>query len=156
MSRIGITYEDVAKAIPTLQGQQKNLTVDNVRGLLGTGSKSTIARLLREWKAKHGLHPDDEGKLPSDLLNFVNGLWLKIQEKADLQTQEYQHECDEKVSQLQQQLNQHQRLQAEEQKKIHALEEQLHQCVEKNKQLTSTLIIEQQEKLNNHRLKSMG
>jgi len=41
MGRIGITYQDVAKAIPTLQGQQKNPTVDNIRELLGTGSKST-------------------------------------------------------------------------------------------------------------------
>ena len=53
MARIGITYHDVTRAIATLQTLQKNPTVDHIREILGTGSKSTIARFLREWKAKH-------------------------------------------------------------------------------------------------------
>jgi hypothetical protein len=85
MSRIGITFEEVKKAIAELQGRQKNPTVDGIREILGTGSKSTIARFLREWKAQHGLHCNDDGRLPSDLLGIVNGLWDALRNKADTQ-----------------------------------------------------------------------
>jgi hypothetical protein len=37
MSRIGITFEEVKKAIAELQGKQKNPTVDAIREILGTG-----------------------------------------------------------------------------------------------------------------------
>src|SRR5438552_1528065 len=106
MGRIGISYQDVAKAISTLQSLQKNPTVDHIREVMGTGSKSTIARFLREWKAKHGLHNDDGATLPSDLLSIVNSLWNAIQEKADNQAAEHQKETDEKTAQLQAQVSQ--------------------------------------------------
>jgi len=46
----GITYSDVATAAQTLQAKGKNLTVENIRNVLGTGSASTISRLLTEYK----------------------------------------------------------------------------------------------------------
>jgi hypothetical protein len=127
MGRIGISYHDVAKSISTLQSLQKNPTVDNIREILGTGSKSTIARFLREWKSKNGLQNDDDGVLPSDLLNVVKGLWGALQEKADRQSAAYNQECDEKIAQLQQQLTQHRQLHSNSTGKIHTLEEQNHQ-----------------------------
>lgn len=147
MGRIGISYQDVAKAIPKLQGQQKNPTVDNIREILGTGSKSTIARFLREWKSQHGLQNDHDGSLPSDLLGMVKGLWDRLQEKANNQATEYQQEADTKITLMQQQLNQHKQLQTDWQLKIHGLEEQLHQQIEDNKQLKIALTSEQQEKI---------
>lgn len=92
MSRTGITYQEVKKAIAELQGRQKNPTVDNIREILGTGSKSTIARFLREWKAQQGLGSDNNSQLPSDLLGIVNGLWGALQHKADTQIEHYQLE----------------------------------------------------------------
>ncbi|KAF3999431.1 DNA-binding protein [Glaciimonas immobilis] len=54
MGRIGILYGDVAKAADMLIAEGKNPTVDSVREELGsTGSKSTIAPLLKRWKAEH-------------------------------------------------------------------------------------------------------
>lgn len=75
MGRIGIEYSDVAKAISKLQAQGKAPTGDNVRAELGTGSKNTIIRLLREWKQQQGLPSDDDGSLPSELLSAVKALW---------------------------------------------------------------------------------
>ena len=146
MGRIGITYQEVEKAVAELQGKQKNPTVDNIRDILGTGSKSTIARFLREWKANHGLNSNDNGSVPSELSAMVKGLWERLQNKADHQVNEYQQEADAKVSQMQQQLNQLRQSQTNLQSNIHSLEEQLHHQTEKNERLMSKLTLEQQEK----------
>jgi chromosome segregation ATPase len=147
MGRIGITYHEVTKAIAALQSLQKNPTVDNIREVMGTGSKSTIARFLREWKAKQGLHKDDDGALPSDLLSIVNGLWYAMQEKADHQTALHQKEMDEKMAQLQLQLNQYKQSQSEAQQKIHTLEEQSHKKTAECDALKTAFIAENQEKI---------
>ncbi|PUA19072.1 DNA-binding protein [Glaciimonas sp. PCH181] len=53
MGRIGILYSDVLQAAVKLTAEGKNPTVDNVREELGsTGSKSTLAPLLKRWKAE--------------------------------------------------------------------------------------------------------
>ncbi|CAN5408525.1 hypothetical protein BH10PSE19_BH10PSE19_03690 [soil metagenome] len=147
VGRIGIGYHDVAKAIATIQSLQKNPTVDNIREVLGTGSKSTIARFLREWRTKHGLHNDDNGTLPSDLLTIVNGLWDAMQEKSDNQIAQYQQETDEKTAQLQTQVNQIKRQGSDLQQKIHALEEQLHKKTEECDALKTGFIAENKEKI---------
>jgi chromosome segregation ATPase len=147
MGRIGITYQEVAKAISTLQSQQKNPTVDHIREILGTGSKSTIARFLREWKSKNGLQNDDDGALPSDLINLVKGLWGALQEKADNQSAQSIKECDEKIAQMQQQLNGYRQSQSEISAKIHTLEEQNHQKTEEINALKQALNTEQHEKI---------
>lgn len=53
VGRTGVEYEDVIKAINVLKKQKLNITVDNVRFTLGTGSKTTIARYLRQWRGKN-------------------------------------------------------------------------------------------------------
>lgn len=54
MGRPGITYHDVINATQQLQGQGKSPTIENIRFLLGTGSSTTIAMHLRQWKAQQG------------------------------------------------------------------------------------------------------
>jgi chromosome segregation ATPase len=147
MSRTGITFEEVKKAIAELQGRQKNPTVDSIREILGTGSKSTIARFLREWRAQHGLSIDSDGRLPSDLLGIVNGLWDALQNKADTQIGQYRLEVDAQTVQIQQQLAQAKQLEASLQQTIHTLEEQLHQQNEGMQQLKARLMTESQEKI---------
>lgn len=147
MGRIGITFEEVKKAIAELQGRQKNPTVDAIREILGTGSKSTIARYLREWKAQHGLSSDSDGRLPSDLLGIVNGLWDALRNKADAQIDEYRQESDTKTAQIHQQVTQAQRLETSLRQNMHTLEEQLHQQKEEAQQLKASLITESQEKI---------
>lgn len=160
MGRIGITYQDVEQAAAELQGQQRNLTVDNVRDVLGTGSKSTIAKFLREWKAHHGLNSHDDGTLPVDLLALVKGLWESVQGKAALQITDYQREAESKLTQLQQDSHQAKQLASNLQATLHQLEEQLAQKEKNNQQLNLALISAEQEKakmaeritlLNHHR-----
>jgi chromosome segregation ATPase len=118
-----------------------------IREILGTGSKSTIARFLRAWRAQHGLGSDSDGRLPSDLLGIVNGLWDTLQNKADTQIEQYRLEFDTKSVQIQQQLIQATRLEDSMRKTIHTLEEQLNQQNEGMQQLKAKLMTESQEKI---------
>lgn len=52
MGRSGISYLDVAQAAHELQEKGLNPTVDRVREVLGTGSKSTIVPHLKHWKSQ--------------------------------------------------------------------------------------------------------
>ena len=49
MARIGVTFDDIAQAADLIETQGEKPTVDRVREVLGTGSKSTIAPLLKRW-----------------------------------------------------------------------------------------------------------
>ncbi|MCF6256124.1 MAG: DNA-binding protein [Gammaproteobacteria bacterium] len=83
MARIGVNYQDVAKAAVQLTQQDKVPTVDAVRVILGTGSKSTIAPLLKAWKAKQtGISDAEQTGLPSDLLASVKNLYEGMQQQA--------------------------------------------------------------------------
>lgn len=80
MARTGVTYLDIESAAVQLVQQDKQPTVDAVREILKTGSKSTIAPLLKEWKTKQaGIVTDERNGLPQDLLVSVKNLYDGIQ-----------------------------------------------------------------------------
>ena len=84
MPRAGILYSQVAKAAAKIAVEGKNPTVDKVREVLGgTGSKSTIAPMLKRWKSEHQeTVAEAELGLPTELLQAVKGIYEKLQ--ADL------------------------------------------------------------------------
>jgi chromosome segregation ATPase len=82
MARAGITYHDVAKAAEAIKIQNQEPTVDRVREHLGTGSKSTIAPLLKRWRSDNGEVADVSG-LPNDLAEVVKALHERVQQMAD-------------------------------------------------------------------------
>jgi len=82
MARAGITYHDVAKAAEAIKIQNQEPTVDRVREHLGTGSKSTIAPLLKRWRSDNGEVADVSG-LPNDLVEVVKALHERVQQMAD-------------------------------------------------------------------------
>ncbi len=147
MGRNGVTFHDIAETVPKLIEQRKTPSIDNIREYLGTGSKSTIAKLLREWKAQQGLRPEDDSHLPPDLTELVKLLWDRLRQKADNQIANERQEFEAKIAETQRQYYQEHRLHKDLQQNHHALEERLHQQMEENKQLRATFIIEQQEKV---------
>ena len=63
MANSGVTYFDVSRAADRLQAKGIRPTIDSVRVEMGnTGSKSTIAPLVKEWRENRGGATDD---LPS-------------------------------------------------------------------------------------------
>lgn len=81
MGRAGILFSHVAKAAAKLVVEGKNPTVDNVREALGgTGSKSTIAPMLKRWKAEHTEDiVEAELGVPAELLQAIKGVYDKLQ-----------------------------------------------------------------------------
>lgn len=99
MARTGITYHQVSNAIATLQGRQKNPTIDTIREELGsTGSKSTIAKFLQEWKVKNKITNTNEVGIPSELQQLIRGLWEKIQGDANIKIEKHQSEADTEIN----------------------------------------------------------
>ncbi len=90
MARAGILYSHVAKAAAQLAAAGKNPTVDTVREPMGgTGSKSTIAPMLKQWKAQHAGEVAAAGAgVPADLLEAIKGVYERVQVGAQVQVEQ--------------------------------------------------------------------
>jgi len=102
MGRLGIDYHDVAQAIAELQGSGKSPTVDNIRLILGTGSKTTINRFLHEWKQKQE-QPLSESSVPPELLQMIKGLWQALVDKTNDEATLYKQKIDDQLKEYEQQ-----------------------------------------------------
>ena len=93
MARAGVTYHDVAKAAEAIKILRQEPTVDRVREHLGTGSKSTIAPLLKRWRSDNGEAGDIDG-LPIDLIEVVKSLHERVQQMADHRIEQTRQEFE--------------------------------------------------------------
>ena len=101
MARAGILYSDVAKAAFQLADSGKSPTVDTVRDAMGnTGSKSTIAPMLKRWKAEHQdtVAASDSG-IPTTLLVAVKSLYehLQVEAKQKIAQVQQRHQSELQV-----------------------------------------------------------
>lgn len=108
MARPGIMYVHVADAAARLAAQGKNPTIDSIREALGgTGSKSTIAPLLKRWKAAHqDTVAQAELGLPVELVLALKGVYEKVQADAALRYQQAEQIHQAKTIALQEKLQQ--------------------------------------------------
>jgi chromosome segregation ATPase len=84
MARQGVTFANVEKAAAALLLTGQPVTIDNVRTQLGdTGSRSTIAPLLKRWKDEQSDLLDTSllTSLPRDLLYSVQRVHDEIQQR---------------------------------------------------------------------------
>ena len=110
MARTGILFAQIAQAAMRVVEQGKNPTVDNVREALGgTGSKSTIAPLLKRWKEEHqgAISPIEPG-VPPTLLHAVKGVYESMQDNVHAQLEQARqvhqaemHTANERIQQQQ-------------------------------------------------------
>lgn len=100
MARIGITYEDVQRAIDTLLQRQESPSVQKVREVLGTGSFTTISAHLREWRARREERKDvpPARSMPEPLRQLAEHLWEQAQETANDGLAHYRQEADSQVA----------------------------------------------------------
>ena len=146
MARAGVTFLDVEKAVLQLQGRGKNPSVDAIRELLGTGSKSTIAQHLRDWKAEQC---QSSGKLPQDLFVLVTGLWERLNLQAEERIAEVKTTMSQELEELNEEFIKLQKDYGELQKQFHHSKETRvaeQSAKEKfEKELVKELVKEQQE-----------
>lgn len=103
MARAGVTYHDVAKAAEAIKSQRQEPTVDRVREHLGTGSKSTIAPLLKRWRSDNG-EAADIGGIPNDLIEVVKSLHERIQQMANHRIEQARQEFESLSKELRKEL----------------------------------------------------
>lgn len=82
MARPGVTYHEVAEAATKLTEQNTRPSIEAVRGVLGTGSNSTINRYLKQWRDHQGPQAELEKGLPVSLLTAVKGIYEAISDEA--------------------------------------------------------------------------
>ncbi len=85
MARLGVTYQDIANAANQLLGKGKQPTIELIRQFLGTGSSTTIANHLRQWRMEQDgtLTLASQENLPAELVTIMKGLWNKLCTEAD-------------------------------------------------------------------------
>jgi len=120
MGRAGVTLLDIENAAQQLIGRGKTPTVDNIREILGTGSKSTIIQHLKTWKSKNG---EAQGNLPTELLSLVTGLWERLNETAERRITDIETANNKQLEEARLNLYQTQREHAELKIKFHEIEE---------------------------------
>ncbi|MCE3608231.1 DNA-binding protein [Massilia sp. P8910] len=127
MARAGILYSHVAAAAAGLAADNKNPTVDTVREALGgTGSKSTIAPMLKRWKEEHQQAPSPAAPgVPPSLLQAVKGVYesIKTDFQQNLDVEKLAHAAG--LEQLADELQQSRAQQAALEQRVKALEAEL-------------------------------
>ena len=146
MARIGVNYRDIEKAAVQITAQNKVPTVDGVRAILGTGSKSTIAPLLKTWKERQA---GEEGsppksKLPGDLLISVNNLYEAINQQANEKIEKIQAHAKDEVESSRQALLQVQKANKELQSQLIQRASLIEKLQQENKAVHKDLSKEQQ------------
>ncbi len=97
MARAGINFIDVTKAAQAIQDKGHNPTVDRVLAHLGTGSKSTIAPLLKQWKTEQGQVVDASG-LSDDILKAVKGIHDRLHQSAEVKIEQAMTDSQAQIS----------------------------------------------------------
>lgn len=152
MARLGINYDDVKRAAEQILAQQGNPTVDNVRiALGGTGSKSTIAPLLKRWRQQNQQKVNDDQALPGHLLEAVRHLYEEMELNKREAISEYENACQQKVHVLEEKLAQILHEQAELAQKYNAVCQAEQELSQDKLQLQSQI---QQENLHYVRLEA--
>lgn len=103
MARIGIGWQEVSAAADELRSEGLEPTVDRVRERLGTGSKSTIAPLLKRWRQEQG---SADTSLPDELLQVVSSIHQRLQVLADQKVIAAEQEFEQQRQQWQQSIDQ--------------------------------------------------
>jgi uncharacterized protein (UPF0548 family) len=80
MARNGVSYSEVAEKATQLLGEGRNPSVERIRILLGTGSTTTVANHLRQWKANQEATTLTSAKenIPLELVAVMKGLWERV------------------------------------------------------------------------------
>jgi chromosome segregation ATPase len=105
MARGGVTYLEVAKVAEKLRNKGIFATIDKVRAILETGSKTTIAHHLKRWKDSTIKDLEYE-TLPAELAKSVKNLHEQLQAQASQKIEELEIRSQKEIAQLLQQLKQ--------------------------------------------------
>lgn len=106
MSRLGITYEEVAEAAFSIQKSGERPTIDKVRMHLGgTGSNTTISKHLHTWQHQT-IHPyllsnkgnqGEKADAPDIVKAAVDRVWQEMKQQTEADIQAIKNQTQEQV-----------------------------------------------------------
>jgi chromosome segregation ATPase len=131
MARAGVNFVQISKAADSLLARGLVPTVERVRLELGTGSSSTIAPLLKQWKSLRG-DADAAGGLPIDLIDAVKSLHERLQSAADAKINSAESEQHRVLASLKQSLDDANNTSAQLKNQQQSLELQLNSMTSKH------------------------
>jgi chromosome segregation ATPase len=105
MGRGGVTYTEVSKVAEKLRNKGITPTIDRVREILGTGSKTTLAHHLKRWK-NSTVEDLEYQSLPTALAKSVKNLYEQLQAHASQKIEELEVRAQKEIDKLLQQLKQ--------------------------------------------------
>lgn len=107
MQRHGVDYLLVAQAAEQLTARGEAPTIDRVRVILGSGSNTTIAKYLHQWRNNtvHGYHNEPSTpKAETDPVQLaVKHVWFKLREETDAEIEAIKSETQRLVAEAEQQ-----------------------------------------------------
>ncbi|MFD1216668.1 DNA-binding protein [Microbulbifer celer] len=139
MARTGVGYIDIVNAAEALKERGEEPTVDRVRTELGTGSKSTIAPLLKRWRAEAEGANVDTGGLPRELVDALKSLYESVQAQSAQEIQQAREECEEAVGNLERELAQVKSTLSERTQSLENVEQKLQASTEEGEELQRQL-----------------
>ncbi|MHB1948865.1 MAG: DNA-binding protein [Gammaproteobacteria bacterium] len=81
MTRLGITFKDVETTAEEILATGENPTIERIRRALGTGSNSTIAKYLQDWRAIRLLASKNDSATQNTAPDAVNAAVAQVWEK---------------------------------------------------------------------------
>lgn len=110
MARIGVDYNTVKQAAIKLLSQGINPSVQKIRDLLGTGSNTTLAEHLNQWREEHAqkIVHHLPATMPKELISAVEVLWQAAVEQSENQLATYKTELDSQQEKIKQEQLQNQ------------------------------------------------
>ena len=139
MARTGVGYMDIAKAAEALKQRGEEPTVDRVRAELGTGSKSTIAPLLKRWRTEVDGDVVDTGGLPRELVDALKSIYERVQLLAEAEIQKVREEAEVAKENLEQELGRTKSALSARSEELEDLEQRLQASEEEGRRLQSRL-----------------
>jgi chromosome segregation ATPase len=109
-----------------------------VREHLGTGSKSTIAPLLKRWRSDHDSIADVSG-LPNDLVNVVKSLHERVQQMADQRIDQAQQTFQDTNDELRKALAEARHTMTQLNAQQHDLEQRIQSLIEEKDTLSRSI-----------------
>ncbi len=102
MTRLGITFEEVALAAEQITQEGEKPTIEKIRtNLGGTGSNSTIAKYFNEWKHQNAAHQDNQqpAVFSSNLVDFaLKRAWDQLNQETANKIEIIQKEAQEQIN----------------------------------------------------------
>lgn len=101
MTRLGIRSEEVESAAEKILADGQSPTIEKIRLALGTGSNSTIAKYLHEWRSKRLMTSAQESSRannpPDPVHAAVNRVWEQIREETNTEIKAFREKAEAEI-----------------------------------------------------------